>query len=97
MSFTSSALTLCLGFAISGAAASAFEAFTGRRAGFRLLREPDVTAAAAVPVVTIGASYILARNLFFGAKRPPAAIATGVVVLGLWSMVIGSAALAAIL
>lgn len=95
MSFFFSTLTLMLGFAVSGATASAFEAATGRQAGFRLLREPTVTAVAAVPVVTIGASYIMARNLIFGARRPPLAILAGVVVLGLWSLVIGSATLTA--
>ncbi|HVI28200.1 DUF6949 family protein [Hansschlegelia sp.] len=95
MSFLTAALTLALGFAISGAAASAFEAVTERRASFGLLREPDVIAAAAVPVVTIGASYILARNLLFGARRPAWAVCAGTVLLGGWSLVLGAAALAA--
>ncbi|MFC3692032.1 DUF6949 family protein [Chenggangzhangella methanolivorans] len=89
-------LTLMLGFAVSGATASAFEAATGRRAGFKLLREPTVTAVAAVPVVTIGAAYIMARNLMFGSKRPALATMVGVVLLGLWSLVIGSATLTAL-
>lgn len=96
MTFFFGALTLMLGFAVSGATASAYEAATGRRAGFKLLREPDVTAVAAVPVVTIGASYIMARNLIYSAtRRPPLAIMVGVVLLGFWSLVIGSATLSA--
>lgn len=97
MSLLSGFLTIALGFAISGAAASAFEALTARRASFRLLRAPDVLAVAAVPVVTIGGSYILARNLLHsGVKRPAWAICVGTVVFGLWSLVIGSAALSAV-
>ncbi|PZQ16949.1 MAG: hypothetical protein DI565_06045 [Ancylobacter novellus] len=96
MTFLLDTLTLILGFAVSGATASAFEAATGRRAGFRLLREPGVTAAAAVPVVTVGAAYIMARNLIFGARRPALAILIGVVLLGLWSLVIGAATLTAL-
>jgi len=96
MTFFFNTLTLLLGFAVSGATASAFEAATGRRAGFKLLREPTVAAVAAVPVVTIGASYIMARNLMFGSgKRPAFAVMVGVVLLGLWSLVIGSATLTA--
>jgi hypothetical protein len=97
MHILSGFLTIALGFAISGAAASAFEALTERRASFRLLREPDVTAVAAVPVVTIGGSYIIARNLLVsGVKRPAWAVCVGTVVFGLWSLAIGSAALNAV-
>lgn len=95
MHFVFGCLTLALGFAISGLAASAFEALTARRASFRLLHAKDVTAVAAVPVVTLGASYILARNLLTGGKRPAWAMCVGTVTLGLWSLVLGSAALTA--
>ena len=95
MSFLIPALTVALGFAISGAAASAFEALTERRASFGLLREPDVTAAAAVPGVTSGATYILARSLLFGGRRPAWAMCLGTALLGGWSLVLGAAALAA--
>lgn len=95
MSLTSGVLTIALGFAVSGATASAFEGLTGRRAGFGLLRAPDVTAVAAVPVVTLGAAYILARNVLFGRSRPAWAVAAGTVVTGLWSLVIGAATLSA--
>ncbi|MDR4308375.1 hypothetical protein IHQ68_17285 [Chelatococcus sambhunathii] len=95
MSFFQTVLTAALGFALSGAIASGFEAATGMPAGFRLLRASDVTAALAVPVVTLGAAYILLRNCLFGAKRPPAAVLIATVLSGLWSLVIGSAALSA--
>ncbi len=95
MSFLLGCLTLALGFSISGAAASAFEALTKRRASFRLLREPDVTAVARVPVVTIGAAYIMARDLRWGGRRPAWAVCAGTVVLGVWSLVLGAAALSA--
>ncbi|MGA0531875.1 DUF6949 family protein [Hansschlegelia sp. KR7-227] len=97
MSLVSGALTVALGFSISGAAASGFEAVTGRPAHFGLLRERSITAVAAVPVVTLGAAYILARALLFGPARPrstPIAF-VGTVVSGGWSLVIGAAALAA--
>jgi hypothetical protein len=95
MSFLSGVLTIALGFAVSGATASAYEGVTGRRAGFAMLRAPDITAVAAVPVVTLGASYILARNVLFGRKRPAWAVAVGTVITGLWSLVIGAATLSA--
>lgn len=95
MSMPFGVLTLALGFSVSGAVASGFEALTGLRASFRLLRAPDVTAVAAVPVVTLGASYILARNIFYGGKRSAAAVMLATVASGLWSLVIGAATLCA--
>ena len=96
MTLFSTVLTAALGFSLSGAIASGFEAATGMQAGFRLLRTPDVTAALAVPVVTLGAAYILLRNCLFGARRPPVAVLVATVLSGLWSLVIGAAALSAI-
>ena len=96
MSIVPTVMTLVLGFAISGAAASGFEAVTGAQASFRLLRAPDVMAVVAVPVVTLGAAYILLRNALFGAKRKaPVAVAVATVGAGLWSLVIGAATLSA--
>lgn len=97
MPFVFDLLRVALGFAISGAAASCFEAFSGRRASFRLLRAGDVTAVAAVPVVTLGAPYILVRNILFGANRPRSAPAVfvGTLASGLWSLALGAAAITA--
>lgn len=97
MTFLQDALRLLIGFAISGVAASAFEAFTDRRASFRLLREPSVVAVAAVPVVTFGAPYILVRNMLFATKRPRSASAVfaGTVASGLWSLALGAVAVSA--
>lgn len=95
MSIVPTVLTLALGFAISGAAASGFEAVTGAQASFRLLRAPDVMAAVAVPVVTLGAAYILLRNALFETRRAPVAAAMATVAAGLWSLVIGAATLSA--
>lgn len=88
-------LTLALGFSVSGAVASGYEALTGLTASFRLLRAEDVSAVVAVPVVTLGAAYILARNILYGGKRPVAAVFVGTVASGLWSLVIGGAMLSA--
>ncbi|WP_020179037.1 hypothetical protein [Methylopila sp. M107] len=93
MTFLSTVLTGVLGFALSGAVASGFEAVTGEQASFRLLRASDVTAVLAVPVITLGAAYILLRNALFGGKRPALAVAAATVVAGLWSLMIGAAAL----
>lgn len=88
-------LTLAIGFSVSGAIASGFEAVTGSPASFRMLRSPGLSAVAAVPVVTLGAAYILVRNILFGGvRRSFAAAATATVMSGLWSMVIGAATLA---
>lgn len=98
MSFVTTLLTLFLGFAISAAAASLYEGATGRKAAFRLLREPDVAAVAAVPLVTLGGSYILARSLLNGARLHENTVASAfvtTVTAGLWSLVIGAAALSA--
>lgn len=95
MSIIPTLLTLVLGFAVSGAAASGFEAVTGAQASFRLLRAPDVMAVVAVPVVTLGAAYILLRNALFGRRRAPVAVAAATVAAGLWSLVIGAATLSA--
>ena len=93
MTMFSTVLTGALGFALSGAIASGFEAVTGEQASFRLLRTSDVMALLAVPVVTLGAAYILLRNVLYGARRPAVAVAIATVLSGLWSLVIGAAAL----
>ncbi|MDR6285464.1 protein-L-isoaspartate O-methyltransferase [Methylopila jiangsuensis] len=94
-----SALTLAFGFALSGLAASAFEAATARRASFRLLRAPDVLAVVAVPLVTIAAPYMMARNLAALRRERRSTVlgvAAGTVLAGLWSLALGSAALQAL-
>lgn len=95
MTFPFGVMTLALGFSVSGTVASGFEALTGLQASFRLLRASDVMAVAAVPVVTLGAAYILARNVVYGGKRPAVAVMTATVASGLWSLVIGAATLSA--
>ncbi|GLK80676.1 MULTISPECIES: DUF6949 family protein [Methylopila] len=96
--FLTGCLTLALGFALSGLTASAFEAATARRASFRLLRAPDLLAVVAVPLVTIAAPYMLARNLAAPRNRGRSAVGVfvGTVLAGLWSLALGSAALTAI-
>ena len=95
MSLPFGVLTLALGFSVSGAVASGYEALTGLTASFRLLRAKDVSAVVAVPVVTLGAAYILVRNMLYGGKRPVAAVFVSTVASGLWSLVIGGAMLSA--
>ncbi|GLK57555.1 hypothetical protein JOD31_003482 [Methylopila capsulata] len=93
--FVASLFTLCLGFALSALAASAFEAATARRASFRLLRSPDSTAVVAVPLVTVAAPYMMARNLIAlrARRRSAIGVAVGTVLAGLWSLALGSVAL----
>ncbi len=96
--FAGDVLTLVLGFAISGAAACAFESLTARRASFRLLQAPDSMAVIAVPVVTLAAPYILARGVLYDPRRRRSAalVALGVVLAGLWSLALGAAALSGV-
>lgn len=93
--FLASTLTLALGFGLSGLTASAFEMATARRASFKLLRAPDLLAIVAVPLVTIAAPYMMARNLAAlpGRRRSAIGVMVGAILAGLWSLALGSAAL----
>ncbi|WP_164045385.1 DUF6949 family protein, partial [Serratia marcescens] len=60
--------TLCVGLALSGLLASAFELFTDRRASFSLLEAGGVRAVAALPVLAFGAPFIILRNTVRGRR-----------------------------
>lgn len=88
--------SLALGFALAGFLASGFELATARRASFRLLETGDGAAIASVPIVVLGAPFILLRDAV--TRRPhqrarfaPAMLAT--IVACLWSLICGQAAL----
>lgn len=59
---------LCVGLALSGLLASAFEAFTARRASFSLLESGGFSAVAALPVLAFTAPFIILRNTVAGRR-----------------------------
>ena len=62
--------TLCVGLALSGLIASAFELFAERRASFSLLERGGIGAVAALPMLAFGAPFIILRNTPPARRRP---------------------------
>ncbi len=60
---------LCIGLALSGLLASAYEMVTARRASFRLLDAGGVAALAALPMLAFSAPFIILRNTVRGRRR----------------------------
>ncbi|SFG94357.1 DUF6949 family protein [Methylobacterium gossipiicola] len=100
MTLTPSALeslqTLCIGLALSGLLASAFELFTARRASFSLLERGGVTAVAALPMLAFGAPFIILRNTLRGRRferRPIPFVMIATMIACGWSLMSGRVAL----
>lgn len=88
--------TLCVGLALSGLLASAFELFTERRASFELLERGGVSAIAALPVLAFGAPFIILRNTLRGRRierRPIPFVMIATVIACGWSLLSGRVAL----
>ena len=88
--------TLCVGLALSGLLASAFELFTERRASFSLLERGGVTAVAALPMLAFGAPFIILRNTVRGRKiegRPMPFVMLATVIACGWGLLSGRVAL----
>jgi len=88
--------TLCLGLALSGLLASAFEAVTERRASFRLLEAGGVGAIVALPMLAFSAPFIILRNTLRGRRlerRPIPFVMIATIIACGWSLLSGRIAL----
>lgn len=88
--------TLCVGLALSGLLASAFEMVTTRRASFGLLEKGGVTAMAALPMLAFGAPFIILRNTLRGRRiegRPIPFVMLAIIIACGWSLLSGRVAL----
>lgn len=88
--------TLCVGLALSGLLASAFELFTAHRASFSLLERGGVTAVAALPMLAFGAPFIILRNTVRGRRierRPIPFVMIATVIACGWGLMSGRIAL----
>ncbi len=88
--------TLCVGLALSGLLASAFELFTTRRASFNLLWLGGVTAVAALPMLAFGAPFIILRNTLRGRRiegRPIPFVMLATIIACGWGLLSGRVAL----
>ena len=84
--------TLCLGLALSGLLATAFELFTEKRASFNLLERGGVAAAAALPVLAFSAPFIILRNTVRGRRiegRPIPFVMIATMIACGWSLLSG--------
>ena len=100
MVFTPAALesirTLCIGLALSGLIASAFELFAARRASFNLLERGGLPAVAALPMLAFSAPFIILRNTVRGRRierRPMPFVMLATVIACGWSLLSGRVAL----
>ncbi|WP_431311068.1 DUF6949 family protein [Methylobacterium nigriterrae] len=88
--------TLCIGLALSGLLASAFELFTERRASFSLLEAGGVAALAALPVLAFSAPFIILRNTVRGRRiegRPIPFVMLATMIACGWGLLSGRVAL----
>jgi hypothetical protein len=90
----SSFFQLCIGFAIAGALASAYQAFAKRPPSFSMLqRGPTPEAFAAVPLLVFTAPFIIMRNtLRSGApdQHRIQFVMIATVLAGVWSLMSGT-------
>lgn len=87
--------TLCIGLALSGLLASAFEMITARRASFRLLDAGGVAALVAVPMLAFSAPFIILRNTVRGRakeRRPIPFVMIATMIACGWSLLSGRVA-----
>ena len=88
--------TLCVGLALSGLLASAFELVSDRRASFSLLERGGVGAVAALPILAFGAPFIILRNTVRGRRierRPIPFVMIATIIACGWSLLSGRIAL----
>ena len=84
--------TLCIGLALSGLLASAFELATERKASFRLLEAGGVAALVALPMLAFTAPFIILRNTLRGRRlehRPIPFVMIATVIACGWSLLSG--------
>ncbi|MGU3666278.1 DUF6949 family protein [Methylobacterium sp. A49B] len=88
--------TLCIGLALSGLIASAFELFAARRASFNLLERGGLPAVAALPMLAFSAPFIILRNTVRGRRiegRPMPFVMLATVIACGWGLLSGRVAL----
>ncbi|WP_375466030.1 DUF6949 family protein [uncultured Methylobacterium sp.] len=88
--------TLCVGLALSGLLASAFEMFTEHRASFSLLERGGLGAVAALPMLAFSAPFIILRNTVRGRRiegRPIPFVMLATIIACGWSLLSGRLAL----
>lgn len=88
--------TLCIGFALAGLLASAFELVTERRASFKLLEDGGVAALVAVPMLAFSAPFIILRNTVRGRRlerRPIPFVMLATMIACGWSLLSGRVAM----
>jgi len=89
-----SLFALCVGFALAGALASGYQAFTERPAGFGLLQEGVAPHRfAAVPFLVFAAPFIIMRNTLAGVqieRRRFEFVMMATIIAGFWSMMSGT-------
>ncbi|WP_375456539.1 DUF6949 family protein [uncultured Methylobacterium sp.] len=88
--------TLCVGLALSGLLASAFEMVTARRASFSLLERGGMAAVAALPMLAFSAPFIILRNTVRGRRierRPIPFVMLATIIACGWSLLSGRVAL----
>jgi len=88
--------TLCIGLALSGLIASAFELFAARRASFSLLERGGLPAVAALPMLAFSAPFIILRNTVRGRRiegRPMPFVMLATVIACGWGLLSGRVAL----
>jgi hypothetical protein len=91
---------LAFGFAVAGAAASAYRLVWRHFPSFRLLEVGPVPLRfAAIPLLIFTAPFIIMRNTLRGRRlesRPPAFVMVATVIAGLWSLMSGMVVVAAL-
>jgi hypothetical protein len=88
--------TLCIGLALSGLIASAFELFAARRASFSLLQRGGLPAVVALPMLAFSAPFIILRNTVRGRRierRPMPFVMLATIIACGWSLLSGRVAL----
>ena len=88
--------TLCVGLALSGLIASAFELFAARRASFSLLERGGLAAVVALPMLAFSAPFIILRNTVRGRRiegRPIPFVMLATMIACGWSLLSGRVAL----
>jgi hypothetical protein len=95
-----SLLSLAIGFALAGLIASSYQLVTTRPLSFRLVSHPArTTAVAAVPMLVLAAPFIIMRNTIRGRAhehRRAEFVALATVLAGFWSLMSGTAVVAAL-
>jgi hypothetical protein len=93
-------LSLALGFAVAGLVSALYQAVAARPASFRLLQAQARPAAlAAVPFLVLAAPFIIMRNTIRGRRveqRRIELVMLATVLAGFWSMMSGTALMAAL-